>query len=129
MYNPQQQIFPYNSLLPWSIDNYGPLVIPSKETSILLNSLNIAKYKSTVIKLEGRNFDESEGNYYIDKTKTTTYNFTKDYYFLLSDNRHNSNDSRYLGFVPEDHIIGKACFVFTRSQEERTEKNKMEQDV
>lgn len=100
-------------LVHWSGDNFGPLWIPSEGATIPINDKNLALYGPT-IKLYDHNEDVKieGGKLFIDGKEVTEYTFKQNYYFMMGDNRHNSLDSRYWGFVPEDHIVGKAFFIW-----------------
>jgi signal peptidase I len=96
----------------WTRDNYGPFVIPKKGATVTLTPQNIELYHRIIANYEGNKFEERDGQFIINGQPATTYTFKMDYYWMMGDNRHNSADSRYFGFVPEDHIVGKASFVW-----------------
>ncbi len=97
----------------WNRDNYGPLVVPKKGETIQLDEKKIAIYGTVIQKYEdNKNVEITPTTVKISGQPITTYTFKQDYYFMMGDNRHNSADSRYWGFVPEDHIVGKAVFVW-----------------
>jgi signal peptidase I len=97
---------------PWNRDNYGPFVVPKKGVSVTLTPQNIAFYRRIIANYEGNKLEERGDKFFINDKETTTYTFQMDYYWMMGDNRHDSADSRYWGFVPEDHIVGKASFVW-----------------
>ena len=97
----------------WNKDNYGPLLIPKEGSTIQLDSQNVDKYKYVIKYYEGNKNVVVEGyKITIDGKTITSYTFKQDYYFMMGDNRHHSADSRYWGFVPANHVVGKAVFVW-----------------
>ena len=106
-------IFPNGSNLTWNRDNYGPLLVPGEDQTLEMTPDNVMKYAFTIEKYEGHEKVEvKDGALYIDGKKVDRYTFKQNYYFMMGDNRHDSLDSRYWGFVPEDHVVGKAWFLW-----------------
>jgi signal peptidase I len=110
--NVEDFIFPFDSRFPWNVDNFGPLWIPKKGMTIKIDSTNIALYRKAIGEYEGNKLEEQNGKLLINGKELTEYTFKMDYFFMMGDNRHNSADSRFWGFVPEDHIVGKAVFIW-----------------
>lgn len=96
----------------WQLDNFGPIWIPKKGASITLNDSTYAIYNRAIRVYEKNDFYEQEGRYMLNGQPVTSYTFKMDYYWMMGDNRHGSQDSRFWGFVPEDRIVGKAWMIW-----------------
>jgi signal peptidase I len=114
-YNDKQtstNVFPNDEAYGWTSDNFGPLWIPAKGATVALNADNLPLYRRIIEQYEGHTLAVSDtGDILIDGEPATEYTFAMNYYWMMGDNRHNSADSRFWGFVPEDHIVGKASFI------------------
>ncbi|MBI3517752.1 MAG: signal peptidase I [Bacteroidetes bacterium] len=104
-------VFPFNPHYKWNVDNYGSLRIPARGDTVKLDSLNLCIFERIISAYEGNTLELKNDSIFINHAYATTYVIKQNYYFMMGDNRHNSQDSRHWGFVPEDHIIGKATRI------------------
>ena len=105
-------MYPLNEKNTWTRDNYGPIWIPKKGATIILNEHNLMVYSHVIVHYEKKSLDIRNGKPYIDGKPANTFTFSMDYYWMMGDNRQKSADSRYWGFVPEDHVVGKPLRVW-----------------
>jgi signal peptidase I len=107
-----QAVWPYSPLAPWKLDNYGPLFIPRRGATIPLDPTNYAIYQRAIRVYEGNKFEMRDGKYFLNDQEVHSYTFHYNYYWMMGDNRHESQDSRLWGMVPETMIVGEASLIW-----------------
>ncbi len=109
---PGQNIFPHHSDYPWNVDNFGPIYIPEAGKTVPLNLQVLPFYKKIITEYEGNHLSVSGNQISINGKAVNSYTFKQNYYWMMGDNRHRSEDSRFWGYVPENHIVGKPVFIW-----------------
>jgi signal peptidase I len=119
------EVFPHDQKFAWNIDNFGPLVMPKRGMTIALNDSTMTLYRRAIELYEGNRVQANNGQFLINGKPADHYTFKMNYYWMMGDNRHNSLDSRYWGYVPEDHVVGKAMVTWFSTDSSATLLNKI----
>ncbi len=109
---PDKGVFPHSDAYAWNVDNIGPLWVPQAGVTVELTLENLPLYRRIISVYEGHDLVVKDGEIFIDGAKADSYTFAMNYFFMVGDNRHNSLDSRFWGFVPQDHIVGTPAFIW-----------------
>jgi signal peptidase I len=106
------KVFPWDNMHRWTVDEFGPIWIPKKGATLTLTTENYPVYERAIRTYERNTLEQKDGKFFINGQQTNQYTFKMDYFWMMGDNRHGSQDSRYWGFVPEDHVVGQASLIW-----------------
>ena len=106
------KVYPWDNMHRWTVDEFGPIWIPKKGATLTLTAENYSIYERTIRTYEKNKLEQKDGKFFINEQETNQYTFKMDYFWMMGDNRHGSQDSRYWGFVPEDHVVGQASLIW-----------------
>ena len=123
-----EDVFPFSDHYTWNRDNFGPLVIPQKGQSVILNLETLPLYERAINAYEENSLSVKDSTIFINGKAADSYTFKMDYYWMMGDNRHMSADSRYWGYVPEDHVVGKASFIWLSLDKDKSAFSKIRWD-
>ena len=123
-----EDVFPFSDHYTWNRDNFGPLVIPQKGQSVKLNLESLPLYERAINAYEENSLSVKDSTIFINGKAADSYTFKMDYYWMMGDNRHMSADSRYWGYVPEDHVVGKASFIWLSLDKDKSAFSKIRWD-
>jgi signal peptidase I len=113
-----RHIFPFSPYFKWNADNYGPILVPQEGDTVRVDVTTVPMYDRIISRYEGHKLEAERNDLHIDGEATKRYVIGQDYYFVLGDSRHYSADSRYWGFVPADHLVGRAAFILLSTDEQ-----------
>ncbi len=123
-----EDVFPFSDHYTWNRDNFGPLVIPQKGQTVKLNLESLPLYERAINAYEENSLSVKDSTIFINGKAADSYTFKMDYYWMMGDNRHMSADSRYWGYVPEDHVVGKASFIWLSLDKDKSAFSKIRWD-
>ncbi len=105
-------VYPHDNIHNWTIDNFGPIWIPAKGATLTLTAENYPIYERAIRVYEGNKLEQVNGKFFINGKESSQYTFNMNYFWMMGDNRHGSQVSRFWGFVPEDHVVGEASLIW-----------------